>query len=95
MGKRRRGDTIANTTEKMAMLTLSQEAYIREIRITTTRLCISYKEDVAVSELNSTYFHILSGIRDFLADSAGALSYSNIYKAPRRLSTLHRLTPVI
>ena len=54
----------------MANPTISQESYIREVRIPTTRLYISYKADVAVSDLNSTYFRILSGIRDFLADSA-------------------------
>ena len=58
---------------------LSQESYIREVRITTTWLCISYKDDVAVSDLNSTYFHILSGIRDFLDDSAaGPVAYEYI-----------------
>ena len=34
-------------------------------------MCISPNGDVAVSDLNSTYIHILSGIRDSLADSAG------------------------
>ena len=34
-------------------------------------MCISPNDDVAVSDLNSTYFHILSGIRDLLADSVG------------------------
>ena len=34
-------------------------------------MCISHNDDVAVSDLNSTYFHILSGIRDLLEDSAG------------------------
>ena len=34
-------------------------------------MCISHNDDVAVSDLNSTYFHSLPGIRDLLADSAG------------------------
>ena len=33
-------------------------------------MCISTKEDVAVSDLNATYRHILSGIRDLMASSA-------------------------
>ena len=34
-------------------------------------MCISHNDDVAVSDLNSTYFHSLAGIRDLLADSVG------------------------
>ena len=34
-------------------------------------MCISHNDDVLASDLNSTYFHIVSGIRDLLAESAG------------------------